>query len=238
MKRALLAAPLLAAPLLGLVVLALPLSAGATNECKGLDVCITVPGPWVAVPTAPPGATTTVLYQVTCPKRSVAGGLDAILGDSTLEVRWLGLLGSPINPGISTKRSVVFQALSARARPTAFRPIVGCIPTSGGGGRSTTAYTAAKPKPLQRRFHTVSVRGNHPVGVITACATGERIAGVTYSVGFKTHLQPGPSVLSGVQVKLARQAGRSVATVRRTFAVPSAMRVLLQVQLLCARGPA
>jgi hypothetical protein len=223
---------------LGLVLLALPAGAGATNECKGLDVCITVPGPWVAVPAAPAGATSTTLYQVTCPKRSVAGGLDAVLGDNTLEVRWLGLLGSPINPGISTKRSVVFQGVSARARPTAFRPVVGCVPTSGGGGRSTTAYTAAKPKPLQRRFHTVSVRGNQPIGVITACAGGERLAGVTYAVGFRTKLQPAPSVLDGVDVTLRRQAGRSVATVQRRAAVPSSMRVLLQVQLLCARGPA
>jgi len=230
---------LLAAPLLGLVILAQPVAANATNECKGLDVCITVPGPWVAVPAAPAGAASTVQYQVTCPKRSVAGGLDAVLGDPMLEVRWLGLLGSPINPGISAKRSVVFQGLSPRARPTAFRPVVGCIPTSGGGGRSTTAYTAApKPKPVQRRFHTVSVRGSQAVGVITACAAGERIAGVTYAVGFRTHLQPGPSVLAGVDVKLRQQAGRSFATVRRTFAVPQAMRVLLQVQLLCARGPA
>lgn len=229
---------LLAAPAVGLVLLALPVSAGATNECRGLDVCITVPGPWVAVPAAQAGGASTVLYQVTCPKRSVAGGLDAILGDPTLEVRWLGLLGSPINPGISTRRSVVFQALSARARPTAFRPVVGCIPTSGGGGRSTTAYTAAKPKPLQRRFHTVSVRGHRPVGVITACRSGERLAGVTYAVAFHTRLQPGPTVLSGVAVKLRRAAGRSMATVQRTFAVPAAMRVLLQVQLLCARGPA
>jgi hypothetical protein len=227
---------LLAVPLLGLVLLALPVSAGATNECKGLDVCISVPGPWVAVPTSPPGGTSTVLYQVTCPKRSVAGGLDAVLGDPTLEVRWLGLLGSPINPGISTKRSVVFQAVAARGRPTAFRPVVGCVPTSGGGGRSTTAYTATKPKPLQRRFHTVSVRGSRPVGVITACADGERLAGATYAVGFRTRLQPSPAVLAGVNVTLRRQGGRSVATVQRTFAVPVAMRVLLQVQLLCARG--
>ncbi len=228
---------LLAAPAVGLVLLALPVSAGATNECRGLDVCITVPGPWVAVPAAPAGGASTALYQVTCPKRSIAGGLDAILGDPTLEVRWLGLLGSPINPGISTRRSVVFQALSARGRPTAFRPVVGCIPTSGGGGRSTTAFTA-KPKPLHRRFHTVSVRGHRPVGVITACASGERLAGVTYAVGFRTRFQPGATVLSGVTVKLSRAAGKSVATVQRTFAVPAAMRVLLQVQLLCARGPA
>jgi hypothetical protein len=229
---------LLVAAVLGLVLLALPVGAGATNECKGLDVCISVPGPWVAVPTAPPGGASTAVYQVTCPKRSVAGGLDAILGDPTLEVRWLGLLGSPINPGISTKRSVVFQAVSGRSRPTAFRPVVGCIPTSGGGGRSTTAYTAPpKAKPVQRRFHTVSIRGTHPVGVITACARGERIVGTTYAVGFRTRLQPSPAVLAGVDVTLRRQGGLSYATVRRTAAVPSAMHVLIQVQLLCARGP-
>ena len=227
---------LVAVPLLGLGLLALPVSAGATNECKGLDVCITVPGPWVAVPTAAAGSASTVQYQVTCPKRSVAGGLDAILGDPTLEVRWLGLLGSPINPGISTKRSVVFQALSARARPTAFRPVVGCIPTSGGGGRSTTAYTAAQPKPLQRRFHTVSVRGNQPVGVITACASGERLAGATYAVGFQ-HAPAAELVGAERRDRQPAPAGRQVGR-HRAADVRGAARqhVLLQVQLLCARG--
>ena len=30
-------------------------SALATNECDGLDVCISVPGPWVVVPGSPSG---------------------------------------------------------------------------------------------------------------------------------------------------------------------------------------
>ena len=51
---------------------------------------------------------------MTCPKGSIAGGLDAILGDPTLDVRLLGTLGSPVNPGITTSRSVVFVAIYAR----------------------------------------------------------------------------------------------------------------------------
>jgi hypothetical protein len=223
-----------------LVPLALTVTGGAqaTNECKGLDVCISVPGPWVAVPSAPADGASNVLYQVTCPKRSIVGGLDAVLGDPTLEVRWLGLLGSPVNPGISTKRSVFFQATWARGHTTAFRPVVGCVPTSGGGGRSSTAYTAPPPKPLVRRVHTVTVRtGAGPVEADTVCRPQERLVGTTYAVGFHTKLEPPEAILTGVHVALRRSGQRSIATVTRTSAVPPSMRVVLQLQLLCAPGP-
>ena len=36
--------------------------------------------------------------------------------------------------------------------------------------------------------------------------------------------------------RVAAEGGRSVATVQRTFLVPSTIHVLLQVQLLCVRG--
>ena len=54
-------AALVAAAVLVLVALAGPGAARATNECRGLDVCIRVPGPWVAVPGAPPGAASSVV---------------------------------------------------------------------------------------------------------------------------------------------------------------------------------
>jgi hypothetical protein len=106
---------LVAAAAFSLVALAGPGRAAATNECKGLDVCISVPGPWVAIPAAPATGVSTVSYQVTCPKRSVAGGLDAVLGDLTLEVRFLGKLGSPVNPGISTAQRDLRRDVGARA---------------------------------------------------------------------------------------------------------------------------
>ena len=50
MKRVLILAAVAA------TALTAPAEALATNECDGLDVCISVPGPWVAVPGSPPAA--------------------------------------------------------------------------------------------------------------------------------------------------------------------------------------
>ena len=223
---------------MALVPLAFAGEAHATNECRGLDVCISVPGPWVAVPAAPATGVTTTYFQLTCPKGSIAGGLDAILGDRTLDVAFLGKLGSPVNPGITTSRSVVFVATYARGAPTAFRPVLGCIPTSGGGGRSTTAYhpVVVKPQPVLRRVHAFPLRGvaRH---VTASCRGGERLVGWSSATGLRTKRQPGAAVLSGVQVATRRDGNAVVVRATRTTAVPRGLRVVVQVHLLCARGP-
>ena len=96
------------------LVLALP--AGAANECAGLQVCVPVAGPWVVVPAPTAVPRTRVEWQVTCPRNHVAGGLDARLSVRAIDVAFLGSLGSPVNPGISTSRSVVFVATYADVR--------------------------------------------------------------------------------------------------------------------------
>ena len=232
MKRALLLASFVLFPLVGAG------EARATNECRGLDVCISVPGPWVAVPPAPAAAASTVYFQLTCPKNSIVGGLDAVLGDPTLDVRFLGTLGSPVNPGITTSRSVVFVATYARGRPTAFRPIAGCIPLSGGGGRSTTAYTpvAAKPKPVLRRVRTLRVPAGGDGRLTARCGGGERLVGSSYAVGFRREAPPNAAMMAGVRVQAARRGGAVLVHASRSAAVPRGTRVLVQVHLLCARG--
>jgi hypothetical protein len=219
-----------------LLPLAFAGEAQATNECRGLDVCISVPGPWVAVTAAPAGGATETYFQVTCPKGSIAGGLDAILGDRTLDVGFLGKLGSPVNPGITTSRSVVFVATYARGRPTAFRPVLGCIPTSGGGGRSTTAYEAVKPQPVLRRVRSIPLRGASTEAT-ARCGGGERIVGWSSAVGFRTKLPPTPAQLTGVRVATRRAGDALALRATRTAAVPRGLRVVVQVHLLCARGP-
>ena len=61
--------------------------------------------------------------------------------------------GSPVGPGVTTRRSVVFHAVRGRAGAgtSSFQPFIGCIPTSGGGGRALTgvAASAAGIKPTQ-----------------------------------------------------------------------------------------
>ncbi len=115
-----------------------PGTASAGTECDGLIVCIPVKGPWVQVP----GGGVPTYYQLSCPGRGqIIGGLDADRA-GPLELSFLGTLGGPVGPGVTTSRSAVFVARTTRSLAS-FRPLLGCIPTSGGGGRERTSY---KPK--------------------------------------------------------------------------------------------
>jgi hypothetical protein len=225
----------------GLLLAALgPASAArAANECDGLDVCISVPGPWVAVPAAPPGRATIVHYRLSCPRGSVVGGLDAVRGDRSLEVRFLGRLGSPVNPGITTSQSAVFVATYARARVTFFRPFLGCIPTSGGGGRETTSVDAS-PRPAQpiRRVRTLRVRAGRAGRLAFGCARGERLVDSSHAVAFRMRSAPSRAILTGARAVRRLRGTRVEVRATRGAAVPARTRVEVQVHAVCARGPA
>jgi hypothetical protein len=230
MKRALLLVPLLAA------ALTLPGEALATNECDGLDVCISVPGPWVAVPGSPTGRLGVVEYQLSCPRGSIVGGLDAVLADRALFLRFLGKLGSPVNPGITTDRAVVFVSWWARRAPTAYRPLLGCIPTSGGGGRSTTAFRPAPARPPVRLVRTVRVRVDGGGRLVLGCRAGERLVSSSHAVAFRTRTAPDAQALEGVTV-VRRQVGNRVELrASRSAAVPLRANVEVQLHVVCARG--
>jgi hypothetical protein len=219
--------------------------ARAAGECRGLDVCVSVPGPWVAVPAASARRASVVHYQLTCPKRHVVGGLDALMADRTLEVKFLGNLGSPVNPGITTRRSAVFVATFARQRRTSFRPFLGCIPQSGGGGRETTSYTpfsaatpaAVRPQPPQRRVRTLRVRPGAGRSLSARCPGAERLVGTTHAIGFRRKAAPSASIMGGVDVSRRVRAGSVELNATRGRAVPRGTRVEVQLHLLCAKGP-
>jgi hypothetical protein len=219
--------------------------ARATDECRGLDVCISVPGPWVAVPRASFRQASVVHYQLSCPRRSIVGGLDAVLSDPSLDVKFLGSLGSPVNPGITTGQSVVFVATYARRRPTSFRPFLGCIPQSGGGGRGTTVYapgsrttSAVRPRPPERRVRTLQVRPGASRRLVARCASGERLVGSSHAVAFRRTRAPAAEMIGGVRVERRVEDGRVEVSATRSVGVPLRTRVEVQVHLLCARGPA
>jgi hypothetical protein len=218
--------------------------ARAAGECRGLDVCISVPGPWVAVPAASLRQASVVNYQLTCPRRHVVAGLDALLADRRIDVKFLGSLGSPVNPGITTGRSAVFVATYARQRRTSFRPFLGCIPQSGGGGRGTTSYdseeslapAAVPPRPPQRRVWTVRLRPGDTRTLTARCAPGERLVGSSHAVGFRRNAAPSAAIMGSVRVARRVQDERVEVSAARGGAVPFATRVEVQVHLLCARG--
>ena len=217
------------------LVLALP--AGAANECAGLQVCVPVAGPWVVVPASTAVPRTRVEWQVTCPRNHVAGGLDARLSVRAIDVAFLGSLGSPVNPGISTSRSVVFVATyagRARAAPT-FKPLVGCMPAAGGGARVPTAFTTFAPgKPVTRRVATARVRPGSAV-VVQRCARGERLIGGSHAFGFATRTPPSASLVSSISGTDELRNDR-VAVHVRGDAELAGVRALVQVQALCSRS--
>jgi hypothetical protein len=212
--------------------------AGAANECRGLDVCISVPGPWVAVPAAPPSSVTTVHYRLSCPRRTIVGGLDAVRGDRTLEIRFLGRLGSPVNPGITTTQAAIFVVTYARARVTYFRPFLGCIPTSGGGGRDTTGVDASpRPAPPIRRVYSFRITAADPRPRSFGCRRGERVVGSSHAVAFRMRTPPSAEILTGARVARRTRNGRVQVAAARTGAIPPRVRTEVQVHVVCARGP-
>jgi hypothetical protein len=215
--------------------------ARAAGECRGLDVCVSVPGPWVAVPAASLRRASVVNYQLTCPRRHIVGGLDALLSDRRIDVQFLGKLGSPVNPGITTGRSAVFVATYARQRLTSFRPFLGCIPQSGGGGRETTSYDPAlipeqvRPRPPERRVWTIRLRPGDTRTIAPRCAPAERLVGSSHAIGFRRKAAPSAAILGSVRVARRAQGDGVSVTAARGGAVPFATRVEVQVHLLCAR---
>lgn len=229
--RAGLAAALCTAVLLA----ALAGPARAADECNGLRVCLPVAGPWVAVPAGG------VDYELACPLPGyVVGGTDARVPTADVDVSFRGESGSPVGPGVTTRRSVVFHAARTRvgAGPTSFRPFIGCIPARGGGGRALTvvAGSAAVIKPTQP---LLSVVLNAPirrpsVTLRLACPGSTRLVASMHAVAFRQALPPSAAALAAVRVRRTLAEGIVVA---RVTAVPAAAgRAEVQLRVVCARA--
>ena len=217
---------------------AAPGASAATRECNGLQICVPIAGPWVVVPIG--GAPQAhIEYQLDCPRGYIVGGLDAELSTPAIDVSFAGTLGSPVNPGITTSKAAVFSATYVgldTTAPASFRPHVGCIPASGGGGRVPTAVSAGFPpgQPATRRVRTVRV---HPgiSRVTRACASGERLISAAHAVGFYTQLPPGVGLVRAVRTRQVVQGSRATVSVQAGTLV-SGVRAVIQVGVVCAGG--
>jgi hypothetical protein len=218
-----------------------PSTAAAGTECDGLVVCIPVTGPWVQVL----GGGTPTYYQLACPGRGqVIGGLDADRA-GPLELSFLGRLGGPIGPGVTTGRAAVFVARTSRTL-SGFRPLLGCIPGGGGGGRSRTVHaptrqlTALAPvvEATIRRVKNVVLKDLRRQRVTHACLAGERLLAFSSAVAFRTRRPPALSALGSVRATSRRAAGdRILVTVRSGVTRPESVRVELQIHAICVRAP-
>jgi hypothetical protein len=229
---------------LGLVLAALaPASARALDECRGLQECVSVVGPWVAVPAREDGTLVSVAWELRCPLPGyVVGGTDARVTTRAVEVSIRGEKGSPVSPGVTTRRSVLFTArIASRGSAVAFLPAIGCMPSDGGGGRSQTAVGRARAvvqpgTPLSRRVAVGRLRPGATRTVVARCPAGSRLVESGHAVGFRTKAPPSAAVLGSVRTRESR-VGSSVRVAATLGAsVARSVPVLLQVHAVCARG--
>ena len=177
-----------------------------------------------------------VQFQLDCPKRYIVGGLDAELSSRRIEVGFVGSLGSPVNPGITTSMSAVFLGRLARGSDPAasFRPHIGCVPASGGGQRTPTAYHAFAPgKPTVREVKQIVVQAGRLRHVVAHCARGEQLAAATHAIGFYGDAPPPASLAQSVQVLQTVHGQRVGLTIRAARALAGG-RAVVQLDLVCA----
>jgi hypothetical protein len=224
----------LALILVGAAVAALSAgNARAADECKGLRVCLPVAGPWVVVPGG--GAD----YELACPLAGyIVAGIDARVAARDVDVSFRGEIGSPVGPGVTTRRSVVFHAVRTRPRvTTSFQPFLGCIPTTGGGGRALTGVTAgaAVIKPTQALFsvvRNVTVKGGS-MTVRASCPSNAQLLSATHAIAFRQAAAPSALQRGAVRVRRSITGGVVVARVTATAAAGTHAEV--QVRAVCAR---
>jgi hypothetical protein len=227
---------LLALGVVSLAVLALGAApAGATRECEGLMVCVPRVGPWVVIPTGTSVPRPQAKWQLSCPKGYIVGGLDAELSRRAIDVTFAGMLGSPVNPGITTSRAVLFAGsyVGAGARSASFRPHVGCMPASGAGSRIPTVFGAVEAgRPTTLRVRAVRVRPG-TTSVSASCRGRERLVDAAYAFGFYTRRPPSASLAGSVSGSLTAGGSRAAVTVRGGAEI-SSVRAFVQVQATCA----
>lgn len=213
--------------------LALAPTAGATNECRGLNPCVPVAGPWVVVPTGASDRQQEVQYQLTCPRGYVVAGLDAELSDRAIDVAFLGASGAPVSPGVTTSRTVVFVGTYTGTSPRAptFKPHAGCVPGGGGGSRTPTGLAAVFPpsKPTVRRVTTAGVTSTRRI--VAACRSGERLVAWYSARGFDTSAPPAPALVMSLSARIGVK-GNSVVAVARARRGQG----VVQITAVCAGG--
>ena len=206
----------------------------ATNECHGITACIRVVGPWVVVP---PGRT--VHYLLSCPPgRGVVGGLDAQATSRAVRVSFDARIGAPVSPGVTTTRNALFNAVSTSQRTEAFQPLLGCVPTQGGGGRSTVSARVAQVTPagpaLELRSRIVVVGpGTVQFGRAT-CLPEEELVGSWSAVAFRTKKPPdlaNAALVTANKVIVGRQV---VVTASATDRLSIDAHAIVQVGAECA----
>jgi len=203
----------------------------AANECRGLQTCIRVPGPWVLVP-----AHGRTQYLLSCPRgRSVVGGLDAQASSRDVRVSFDGRIGAPVSPGVTTTRYALFRAVSTSGRAQTFQPRLGCIPLAGGGGRSTVSARITPAGPSLELRSRIAIIGPGEVRFTkVSCLKNEQLVGAWHAVAFRLKKPPTLGAGTLVHVTHASVGKQVVATATATDGLSVSVNAIVQVGAECA----
>jgi hypothetical protein len=218
-------------------------AAAATNECRGLQFCVRVAGPWVVVPARLTVPRAEVQFQLSCPRGFIVGGFDAELSDPAIDVAFLGKLGAPVSPGaVTSRRAMVLGTYTGgSSRTPTFRPHLGCVPAGGGGGGPVPylppqAQALFPPgEPTTRRVAQRTLRAGRTTHVVRGCSAGERLVSAWHAVGFFTTTAPAARLVRAVTSTGKLLGGR--ADVRVQAGAPlRGVRAIVQVGAVCGGG--
>jgi hypothetical protein len=141
-------------------------------------------------------------------------------------------------------RAVLFVGIYSgeRRAPTTFRPFIGCIPTSGGGGRALTSANGASSGKALRPTRPVTYRtalrrvpsGGRAV-VVARCRARETAVDASHAVAFRTPTPPTRALIDSVTASHRVEAGRAVATATATTRLPGGVRAIVQVIAHCRK---
>jgi hypothetical protein len=212
---------------------AFPAVGGATNECRGIQGCISVPGPWVVVERP-----VQTQYLLACPNgNGVVAGLDVQATTRAVHVSFDGRIGAPVGPGVTTTRSALFRAVSLATGRQAFQPLVGCVRGGGGGGRSTVS-ARAKPTPggapLEYFAQTVVVRSGLQRTATVRCPANERYVGSWSALAFRTKQPPDLAQADEIQVQKVVLHGTVRVVAGATDALSPDAHAVVQAGVECA----
>jgi hypothetical protein len=238
-RRLVLAAAATAATAALAAAAALPANAPKPNPCKGSKNCITVDGPWVAVP-----AKGSATYLLECPKRNgYVAGIDVRASSADVRASWDARLPQPPAPISKAANSlsgpyVFFTAVSAAGKQGVMQPWIGCVPTPPTNPRVTTSARRAAAttpgKALDRWQTTLRVHAGRQ-SATRACGKGERLVGGWQAVAFKADTAPSPALQGKVHTTLATGDGRMLISVLTDAGLPGSAFPEVQVGAVCAK---
>jgi len=237
-RRLGLCAVLLAA--LGGLVAAVALSATPpkATPCKGQKMCITVNGPWVAIP-----ARGEATFLLECPKRQgTVGGVDVLASSTDVRVTWdAGVPAAPIHSGGTTTGAyLLFRAVSASGKAGLMQPWIGCLPPPPANPRSTTSARVApkitKPgKPLDLWQTSVAVHTGHQTATRACGSKGERLLSGWQATAFKVDTPPSPAAAGHVHATFMLEDGRAAVSIETGSGIPAGSEPEVQVGAVCAK---